>query len=119
MFAGVSSSAMKVFQRFNGLREQDLIEAKDLLLVETSDMLRVPLFTAEALLRNHGRSWKAIPPSLVRKKHFRMVSGRALECLESGSGRMLRSMRGPAAAGIDTVGHGGWNHSVSPDAAVS
>ena len=30
-------------------------EAKDQLLVETSDMLHVPLFTAEALLRNHGK----------------------------------------------------------------
>jgi len=36
------------------LGAQDLQEAKDQLLVETSDMLRVPLFTAEALLRNHG-----------------------------------------------------------------
>lgn len=41
---------------FVGLREQDLREAKDLLLVETSDMLRVPLFTAEALLRKYGKS---------------------------------------------------------------
>ena len=32
---------------------QDLQEAKDELLVETADMLHVPLFTAEALLRNH------------------------------------------------------------------
>ncbi|XP_070570683.1 ankyrin repeat and IBR domain-containing protein 1-like isoform X2 [Ptychodera flava] len=38
---------------YTGLRPQDLQEAKDQLLVETSDMLRVPLFTAEALLRNH------------------------------------------------------------------
>ena len=41
-------------ENFSGLRAQDLQEAKDQLLVETSDMLRVPLFTAEALLRNHG-----------------------------------------------------------------
>ncbi|KAL5005870.1 hypothetical protein ScPMuIL_017028 [Solemya velum] len=38
---------------FSGLRAQDLQEAKDQLLVETADMLSVPLFTAEALLRNH------------------------------------------------------------------
>ncbi|XP_014667038.1 PREDICTED: uncharacterized protein LOC106808723 [Priapulus caudatus] len=38
---------------YSGLRSQDLQEAKDQLLVETSDMLRVPLFTAEALLRNY------------------------------------------------------------------
>jgi len=37
-----------------GLRTQDLQEAKDQLLVETSDMLQVPLFTAEALLRDNG-----------------------------------------------------------------
>jgi len=41
-------------QGYSGLRAQDLQEAKDQLLVETSDMLHVPLFTAEALLRNHG-----------------------------------------------------------------
>ena len=41
-------------QGYLGLRAQDLQEAKDQLLVETSDMLRIPLFTAEALLRNHG-----------------------------------------------------------------
>ena len=42
-------------QGYSGLRAQDLQEAKDQLLVETSDMLQVPLFTAEALLRNHGK----------------------------------------------------------------
>ncbi|KAG1669698.1 Ankyrin repeat and IBR domain-containing protein 1 [Nymphon striatum] len=36
-----------------GLTTQELQEAKDMLLVETSDMLHIPLFTAEALLRNH------------------------------------------------------------------
>ncbi|XP_063408346.1 ankyrin repeat and IBR domain-containing protein 1-like, partial [Mytilus trossulus] len=40
-------------EEYNGLRAQDLQEAKDQLLVETADMLSVPLFTAEALLRNH------------------------------------------------------------------
>ena len=42
-------------QEYTGLRPQDLQEAKDQLLVETADMLSVPLFTAEALLRNHGQ----------------------------------------------------------------
>lgn len=40
-------------EEFSGLRSQDLQEAKDQLLVETSDMLHVPLFTAEVLLRKH------------------------------------------------------------------
>lgn len=40
---------------YSGLRTQDLQEAKDQLLVETSDMLHIPLFTAEALLRDNGR----------------------------------------------------------------
>lgn len=40
---------------YSGLRTQDLQEAKDQLLVETSDMLNIPLFTAEALLRDNGK----------------------------------------------------------------
>jgi ankyrin repeat/IBR domain-containing protein 1 len=40
---------------YSGLRTQDLQEAKDQLLVETSDMLHIPLFTAEALLRDNGQ----------------------------------------------------------------
>ena len=39
---------------YAGLRPQDLQEAKDQLLVETADMLHIPLFTAEALLRDNG-----------------------------------------------------------------
>lgn len=42
-------------QDYQGLRPQQLQEAKDTLIVETSDMLRVPLFTAEVLLRHHGK----------------------------------------------------------------
>ncbi|KAB0801262.1 hypothetical protein PPYR_02047 [Photinus pyralis] len=41
---------------YSGLRSQDLQEAKDQLLVDTSDMLKIPLFTAEALLRNNDWS---------------------------------------------------------------
>lgn len=41
---------------YKGLRAHELMEAKDQLLVETSDMLHVPLFTAEALLRHYGAS---------------------------------------------------------------
>lgn len=41
---------------YSGLRAQDLQEAKDQLLVETADMLHIPLFTAEALLRDNGKS---------------------------------------------------------------
>lgn len=45
---------ISILQAESGLRAQDLQEAKDQLLVETSDMFHVPLFTAEVLLRNHG-----------------------------------------------------------------
>ncbi|XP_041104806.1 ankyrin repeat and IBR domain-containing protein 1-like isoform X2 [Polyodon spathula] len=38
---------------FEGLRPQDLRRLKDMLIVETADMLQAPLFTAEALLRAH------------------------------------------------------------------
>ena len=40
---------------YTGLKAHELMEAKDQLLVETSDMLHVPLFTAEALLRHYGQ----------------------------------------------------------------
>ncbi|XP_064598005.1 ankyrin repeat and IBR domain-containing protein 1-like [Liolophura sinensis] len=49
----LSNSYNEILQDYSGLRAQDLQEAKDQLLVETADMLSVPLFTAEALLRNH------------------------------------------------------------------
>lgn len=42
---------------YSGLRAQDLQEAKDQLLVETADMLHIPLFTAEALLRDNGKEY--------------------------------------------------------------
>lgn len=41
-------------QPFEGLKLQDLRKLKDMLIVETADMLQAPLFTAEALLRAHG-----------------------------------------------------------------
>lgn len=41
-------------QFYEGLRPQDLRRLKDMLIVETADMLQAPLFTAEALLRAHG-----------------------------------------------------------------
>ncbi|XP_078345058.1 ankyrin repeat and IBR domain-containing protein 1-like [Oculina patagonica] len=47
-------------KQYRGLCAQDLQEAKDLMLVETADMLRVPLFTAEGLLRNHEWSKEAL-----------------------------------------------------------
>lgn len=45
---------------YSGLRSQDLQEAKDQLLVDTSDMLKIPLFTAEALLRDNGLNFRFI-----------------------------------------------------------
>uniref|UniRef100_A0A8C6W177 Uncharacterized protein n=1 Tax=Nothobranchius furzeri TaxID=105023 RepID=A0A8C6W177_NOTFU len=39
---------------YEGLKLQDLRRLKDMLIVETADMLQAPLFTAEALLRAHG-----------------------------------------------------------------
>ncbi|XP_035468164.2 ankyrin repeat and IBR domain-containing protein 1-like [Scophthalmus maximus] len=40
-------------EQYEGLRPQDLRRLKDMLIVETADMLQAPLFTAEALLRAH------------------------------------------------------------------
>ena len=46
--------AFATIDEYCGLCAQDLQQAKDQLLVETADMLNIPLFTAEALLRNNG-----------------------------------------------------------------
>ncbi|XP_028326538.1 ankyrin repeat and IBR domain-containing protein 1-like [Gouania willdenowi] len=40
-------------EMYEGLRPQDLRRLKDMLIVDTADMLQAPLFTAEALLRAH------------------------------------------------------------------
>ncbi|XP_038072929.1 ankyrin repeat and IBR domain-containing protein 1-like [Patiria miniata] len=52
--------AIQYEEAYSGLRLQELQEAKDLVVVETADMLRVPLFTAEALLRNFEWSREAL-----------------------------------------------------------
>ncbi|XP_071941744.1 ankyrin repeat and IBR domain-containing protein 1-like [Antedon mediterranea] len=51
---------------FIGMRPQELQTEKDILVVETSDMLRVPLFTAEALLRNNEWSREALLESWMK-----------------------------------------------------
>ncbi|XP_039298971.1 uncharacterized protein LOC111051560 isoform X2 [Nilaparvata lugens] len=51
---------------YSGLRTQDLQEAKDQLLVETSDMLNIPLFTAEALLRDNEWSRECLLEKWIR-----------------------------------------------------
>ena len=57
----METEALPPIEEYCGLRAQDLQEAKDQLLVETADMLSVPLFTAEALLRNHGKLCASTP----------------------------------------------------------
>ncbi|EMP35291.1 Ankyrin repeat and IBR domain-containing protein 1 [Chelonia mydas] len=46
-------AALDKRQPYEGLRLQDLRRLKDMLIVESADMLQAPLFTAEALLRAH------------------------------------------------------------------
>ncbi|XP_076006376.1 ankyrin repeat and IBR domain-containing protein 1 [Genypterus blacodes] len=52
---GIEAEYAALDQRelYEGLRPQDLRRLKDMLIVETADMLQAPLFTAEALLRAH------------------------------------------------------------------
>ncbi|XP_038159182.1 ankyrin repeat and IBR domain-containing protein 1-like isoform X1 [Cyprinodon tularosa] len=47
------SRLMQYKEPYEGLKIQDLRRLKDMLIVETADMLQAPLFTAEALLRAH------------------------------------------------------------------
>ncbi|XP_040570920.1 uncharacterized protein [Lepeophtheirus salmonis] len=51
---------------YSGLRAQDLQEAKDQLLVETADMLHIPLFTAEVLLRHSEWSRETLLDQWIR-----------------------------------------------------
>uniref|UniRef100_A0A674P1P2 Ankyrin repeat and IBR domain-containing protein 1 n=1 Tax=Takifugu rubripes TaxID=31033 RepID=A0A674P1P2_TAKRU len=48
-----SNINLALSQPYEGLKLQDLRRLKDMLIVETADMLQAPLFTAEALLRAH------------------------------------------------------------------
>ncbi|KAM4539369.1 ankyrin repeat and IBR domain-containing protein 1-like isoform 2-T2 [Odontesthes bonariensis] len=47
------TSLQQYKEPYEGLKLQDLRRLKDMLIVETADMLQAPLFTAEALLRAH------------------------------------------------------------------
>uniref|UniRef100_A0A1A8NSM8 Ankyrin repeat and IBR domain-containing protein 1 n=1 Tax=Nothobranchius rachovii TaxID=451742 RepID=A0A1A8NSM8_9TELE len=47
------TSLLHYKEPYEGLKLQDLRRLKDMLIVETADMLQAPLFTAEALLRAH------------------------------------------------------------------
>ncbi|XP_067112017.1 ankyrin repeat and IBR domain-containing protein 1-like isoform X2 [Osmerus mordax] len=46
-------NTLRCKEPYEGLKLQDLRKLKDMLIVETADMLQAPLFTAEALLRAH------------------------------------------------------------------
>ena len=45
-----------------------LLNIIDMLVVETADMLHVPLFTAESLLRDNGYSYLYISKELINMK---------------------------------------------------
>uniref|UniRef100_A0A3P8WS40 Ankyrin repeat and IBR domain-containing protein 1 n=1 Tax=Cynoglossus semilaevis TaxID=244447 RepID=A0A3P8WS40_CYNSE len=51
--AHVENNLLQYKEPYEGLKLQDLRRLKDMLIVETADMLQAPLFTAEALLRAH------------------------------------------------------------------
>ncbi|XP_068431776.1 ankyrin repeat and IBR domain-containing protein 1-like isoform X2 [Clinocottus analis] len=51
--AHVETNLLQFKEPYEGLKLQDLRRLKDMLIVETADMLQAPLFTAEALLRAH------------------------------------------------------------------
>uniref|UniRef100_UPI00398F8C30 ankyrin repeat and IBR domain-containing protein 1 isoform X3 n=1 Tax=Pristiophorus japonicus TaxID=55135 RepID=UPI00398F8C30 len=64
---------------YEGLRPQDLRKLKDMLIVETADMLQAPLFTAEALLRAHDwdrekllEAWMLNPEDCCQRSGIQM-----------------------------------------------
>ncbi|XP_078394611.1 ankyrin repeat and IBR domain-containing protein 1-like isoform X4 [Cetorhinus maximus] len=66
-------------EQYEGLRPQDLRKLKDMLIVETADMLQAPLFTAEALLRAHDwdrekllEAWMLNPEDCCQRSGIQM-----------------------------------------------
>ncbi|XP_032868313.1 ankyrin repeat and IBR domain-containing protein 1 isoform X7 [Amblyraja radiata] len=66
-------------EAYEGLRPQDLRKLKDMLIVETADMLQAPLFTAEALLRAHDwdrekllEAWMLNPEDCCQRSGIQM-----------------------------------------------
>ncbi|KAI1902026.1 hypothetical protein AGOR_G00040470 [Albula goreensis] len=64
---------------YEGLKLQDLRRLKDMLIVETADMLQAPLFTAEALLRAHDwdrekllEAWMSNPEDCCQRSGVHM-----------------------------------------------
>ncbi|KAF0308204.1 Ankyrin repeat and IBR domain-containing protein 1 [Amphibalanus amphitrite] len=70
---------------YSGLRAQDLQEAKDQLLVEAADMLHVPLFIADALLRDNDWSKTQLLERWINSP---------LECCESAGVQAPASLAG-------------------------
>ncbi|XP_062956327.1 ankyrin repeat and IBR domain-containing protein 1 isoform X3 [Cynocephalus volans] len=72
-------AALDKREPYEGLRPQDLRRLKDMLIVETADMLQAPLFTAEALLRAHDwdrekllEAWMSNPENCCQRSGVQM-----------------------------------------------
>uniref|UniRef100_U3FXH6 Ankyrin repeat and IBR domain-containing protein 1 n=3 Tax=Micrurus TaxID=8634 RepID=U3FXH6_MICFL len=72
-------AALDKKEPYEGLRPQDLRKLKDMLIVESADMLQAPLFTAEALLRAHDwdrekllEAWMTNPENCCQRSGVQM-----------------------------------------------
>ncbi|XP_074918448.1 ankyrin repeat and IBR domain-containing protein 1 isoform X2 [Chelonoidis abingdonii] len=72
-------AALDKREPYEGLRLQDLRKLKDMLIVESADMLQAPLFTAEALLRAHDwdrekllEAWMSNPENCCQRSGVQM-----------------------------------------------
>ncbi|NXQ53998.1 AKIB1 protein, partial [Anthoscopus minutus] len=72
-------AALDKKEPYEGLRLQDLRRLKDMLIVESADMLQAPLFTAEALLRAHDwdrekllEAWMCNPENCCQRSGVQM-----------------------------------------------
>lgn len=110
-------------QPYEGLKLQDLRRLKDMLIVETADMLQAPLFTAEALLRAHGGrspaptfgNWDSRAGLSNGTAFFfvflftRLGPRKAAGSMDVGCGRLLPALRRsdahPATQRVQRVGH--------------
>ncbi|RMC04983.1 hypothetical protein DUI87_18163 [Hirundo rustica rustica] len=73
-------AALDKKEPYEGLRLQDLRKLKDMLIVESADMLQAPLFTAEALLRAHAYDcFQLVPVDIIESVVSKEMDKRYLQ----------------------------------------
>ncbi|CAI8031040.1 Ankyrin repeat and IBR domain-containing protein 1 [Geodia barretti] len=97
---------MELAEAPSGMRDSDLRSMKDQLLIETSELLGVSLFTSEALLRHHGWSkeqlleaWMENPTEVCEKAGVQLPTNLGTHNLDTPS--VVSPPRGPPGEEVE------------------